>query len=129
MKFLEGKTVGIDLGTTYSAIAYLDDDGNPAVIPNADGRPITPSVVLLDEDRVVVGPSFQRISVASPDQIVEAVKREMGNKDFHVVYQNKKLTPEFVSALIMKKMMMTRKNCLMSYARSGIAQAVIKPRI
>lgn len=104
MKFLDGKTVGIDLGTTYSAIAYLDDEGNPTVAPNADGRSITPSVVLLDDDRVVVGPSFQRISVASPDQIVEAVKREMGNKDYHVVYQNKKLTPEFVSALILKKM-------------------------
>lgn len=104
MKFLDGRTVGIDLGTTYSAIAYLDDDGNPRVANNADGRPITPSVVLLDEDRVVVGPSFQRISVASPDQIIEAIKREMGNKDFHVVYQNKKLTPEFVSALILKKM-------------------------
>ena len=104
MKFLEGRTVGIDLGTTYSAIAYVDDDGNPKVADNADGRPITPSVVLLDDDRVVVGPSFQRISVASPDQIVEAIKREMGNKDYHVVYQNKKLTPEFVSALILKKM-------------------------
>ncbi|MEZ6129821.1 MAG: Hsp70 family protein [Planctomycetaceae bacterium] len=104
MKFLEGRTVGIDLGTTYSAIAYLDDNGNPTVANNADGRPITPSVVLLDEDRVVVGPSFQRISVASPDQIIEAIKREMGNKDYFVVYQNKKLTPEFVSALILKKM-------------------------
>ncbi|MEO2031629.1 MAG: Hsp70 family protein, partial [Planctomycetaceae bacterium] len=104
MKFLEGKTVGIDLGTTYSAIAHLNEDGEPEVIENADGRPITPSVVLLDEDRVVVGPSFQRISVADSDQIVEAVKREMGNKDFHVVYQNKKLSPEFISALILKKM-------------------------
>ena len=104
MKFLEGATVGIDLGTTYSAIAHLDDEGNPTVLNNSDGRPITPSVVLLDDDRVVVGPSFQRISVASPEQIIEAVKREMGNKDFFVVYQNKKLTPEFISALILKKM-------------------------
>ena len=48
MKFLEGKTVGIDLGTTYSAIAHLNEDGEPEVIENADGRPITPSVVLLD---------------------------------------------------------------------------------
>ena len=104
MKFLEGRTVGIDLGTTYSAIAYLDDQGNPTVANNADGRPITPSVVLLDDDRVVVGPTFQRIAVAASDQIIEAIKREMGNKDFFVLYQNKKLTPEFVSALIMKKM-------------------------
>ncbi len=104
MKFLEGNTVGIDLGTTYSAVARLNGDGEPEVIENADGLPITPSVVLLDEDRVVVGPSFQRISVADPNQIVEAVKREMGNKDFHVIYHNKKLSPEFVSALILKKM-------------------------
>ncbi len=104
MKFLEGHTVGIDLGTTYSAIAMLDRDGNPIVLNNADGRPITPSVVLLDEDRVVVGPSFERIAVADPKSIVEAIKREMGNKNFYVVYQNKKLTPEFVSALILKKM-------------------------
>lgn len=104
MKFLEGHTVGIDLGTTYSAIAMLDHDGNPKVIQNADGRDITPSVVLLDEDRVVVGPSFERISVANPESIVEAIKREMGNKNFYVVYQNKKLTPEFISALILKKM-------------------------
>lgn len=104
MKFLEGNTVGIDLGTTYSAIAQIDQDGNPVVLNNADGRPITPSVVLLDEDRVVVGPSFERISVADPSSIIEAVKREMGNKDYYVVYQNKKLTPEFISALILKKM-------------------------
>ncbi len=104
MKFLEGHTVGIDLGTTYSAIAMLDKDGNPTVLNNADGRPITPSVVLLDEDKVVVGPSFERISVADPKSIIEAIKREMGNKNFYVVYQNKKLTPEFISALILKKM-------------------------
>ena len=104
MKFLEGHTVGIDLGTTYSAIAMLDHDGNPVVLNNSDGRSITPSVVLLDEDRVVVGPSFERIAVADPKSIVEAIKREMGNKNFFVIYQNKKLTPEFISALILKKM-------------------------
>ena len=104
MKFLEGNTVGIDLGTTFSAIAMLDKDGNPTVISNADGRAITPSVVLLDEDKVVVGPSFERIAVADPSSIVEAIKREMGNKNYSVVYQNKKLSPEFISALILKKM-------------------------
>jgi len=103
-KTLPGHTVGIDLGATYSAIAMLDHDGNPKVLQNADGRDITPSVVLLDEARVVVGPSFERISVANPESIVEAIKREMGNKNFYVAYQNKKLTPEFISALILKKM-------------------------
>lgn len=105
MKFLDGHTVGIDLGTTYSAIARLKEDGSPESILNADGRNITPSVVLLGDDgQVVVGPSFERTSQEAPDHIVEAVKRQMGNKDFFVVYQNKKLTPEFISALILKKL-------------------------
>ncbi|MEO1995280.1 MAG: Hsp70 family protein, partial [Planctomycetaceae bacterium] len=105
MKLLEGHTVGIDLGTTYSAIARLNDDGGTHVIKNSDDREITPSVVLLgDEGRVMVGPSFERISIEDPSKIVEAVKRQMGNKDYFVVYQDKKLTPEFISALIIKKM-------------------------
>ena len=105
MKLLEGHTVGIDLGTTFSGIAQLDKDGTPVVLKNSEEREITPSVVLLgDVDHIVVGPSFERMSVASPESVIEAIKREMGNKEYYVVYKNKKLTPEFVSALILKKM-------------------------
>jgi len=121
MKLLEGNTVGIDLGTTYSAIAQLDAEGNATVIENSDGRSITPSVVLLGEDhRVMVGPSFERISLEDPNHIVEAVKREMGNKEFYKVYQNKKLTPEFLSALILKKLKQDAENRI-----GPIANAVI----
>ncbi|MCA9032362.1 MAG: Hsp70 family protein, partial [Planctomycetaceae bacterium] len=105
MNILEGQTVGLDLGTTYSTIAQLEQDGTPRSIPNADGKTITPSVVLLGDDgKVVVGPSFERMSLEDPKNIVEAIKRQMGNKDFYVVYQGKKLTPEFISALILKKL-------------------------
>lgn len=105
MKLLEGQTVGIDLGTTFSTIAQLGDDGMPTCLKNADEKVITPSVVLLSEDgKVVVGPSFERISIEDPNHVVEAIKREMGNADFFIVFQNKKLTPEFVSALIIKKL-------------------------
>jgi molecular chaperone DnaK len=105
MDFLDGQTVGIDLGTTYSAIAHLNESGEPVLIENADERSITPSVVLLgDGGQVMVGPSAERISIEDPGHIVEAIKRQMGNKDYFVVYQNKKLTPEFVSALILKKL-------------------------
>ncbi len=105
MQFLEGNTVGIDLGTTYSSLSQLDEHGNPIAIPNADDRTITPSIVILSEEgQVVVGPTFERMSVEDPQRIIEAVKRQMGNKDFFVVYQGKKLTPEFISALILKKL-------------------------
>lgn len=105
MQILEGQTVGIDLGTTYSAIAQLDPEGNPVSLPNADGSTITPSVVILGESgKVIVGPTFERMAIEDPRNIVEAIKRQMGNKDFYVVYEGKKLTPEFVSALILKKL-------------------------
>ena len=106
MKFVEGHTVGVDLGTTYSAIAQLDSDGQPISLKNTDGRSITPSVVLLGEEgRVVVGPSFERTAIEDdPSRIIEAVKRHMGDDNFYVVYQEKKLTAEFLSALILKKM-------------------------
>lgn len=105
MKLLEGQTVGIDLGTTYSSIAQLDEKGNPLCIQNTEDKVITPSIVILSEDgKVIVGPSPERVSVEPPQNVVEAIKREMGNPDFYIVYQNKKLTPEFISALILKKL-------------------------
>src|SRR5258707_1229758 len=105
MKLLDGQTIGIDLGTTYSSLAQLDNEGKPISIPNADGKTTTPSVVLLGESgHVIVGPSPERISVEAPDNVVEAIKRQMGNKNWHKVYQGKKLTPEFISALILKKL-------------------------
>lgn len=105
MKFQEGQTVGVDLGTTYSAIARLNDEGEPEIIPNSDNRTITPSVVLLGEGgHVMVGPSPERVAIEDPRNVVEAIKRQMGNKDYFVVYQGKKLTPEFISAMILKKL-------------------------
>lgn len=105
MEILPGATVGIDLGTTYSAIAQLDAEGHPRALKNADGSPITPSVVILSEEgKVIVGPSFDRMSIENPRNIVEAIKRQMGNKDFFIVFKEKKLTPEFISALILKKL-------------------------
>jgi molecular chaperone DnaK len=105
MKLLEGQTVGIDLGTTYSALAQLDNEGNPVSIPNSDNSTTTPSVVLLGESgHVIVGPTPERISIEPPDHVVEAIKRQMGNKNWYKEYMGKKLTPEFISALILKKL-------------------------
>ncbi len=101
----EVQTVGIDLGTTFSAIARLDNEGNPVSILNSDGKTVTPSIVILgDSGHVIVGPLPERVAHEHPDHIVEAIKRQMGKKDWFKVYQGKKLTPEFISALILKKM-------------------------
>ena len=91
VSFVEEKTVGIDLGTTFSSLAEVGLDGHPVTIPNADGGLRTPSVVFLGEEgHVLVGPSFERHSNEDPSQIVAAIKRQMGNKNFYLVYMNKR---------------------------------------
>jgi molecular chaperone DnaK len=105
MKLVDGQTVGIDLGTTYSAIARLNENGEPASIPGTHGELTTPSVVILGNDgHISVGPSTEELVHQDPACVVEAIKREMGRKDWYKVYQNRRLTPEFISALILKKL-------------------------
>ena len=77
LKLMPGATVGIDLGTTYSTLAQIDKEGKPVAQMNADGKTITPSVVLLGDDgKVIVGPSFERIAVEDSTHVIEAIKRE-----------------------------------------------------
>lgn len=105
MKFVPGHTVGIDLGTTFSTVARLDERGDPVSIPNALGQSTTASVVLLaDEGPVLVGPSPERLSLEPAQNIVQAIKREMGQKNVFRPYKGKQLTPEFLSGLILKKL-------------------------
>ena len=104
MQFQAGHTVGIDLGTTFSSIAQVDAEGNPVALPNDDGDLETPSVVLLSEGgHVVVGPNRMRAALEEPDRVVECVKRHMG-EGYQREFQGRKLTPEFLSALILKKL-------------------------
>ena len=105
MKFNKGQTVGIDLGTTFSAIAVLDKQGNPVAIPNEDDEEETPSLVLMAEGgHVIVGPNRMRAAMEEPERVIERVKREMGNADYKRVFDGEELTPEFISALILKKL-------------------------
>ena len=66
---------GIDLGTTYSCITYVDEYGRPVAIPNAEGSRITPSVIFFDGENRVVGSEAKNNSRLYPDQVVEMVKR------------------------------------------------------
>lgn len=105
MKFEEGFTVGIDLGTSYSAIARLDDQGDPVMLENAAGRPITPSIVILgDEGRVLVGASPERIAEEMPDRVISGIKREMGNQAYEREHEGRRLTPELISSMILTKL-------------------------
>ena len=105
MEFNPGQTVGIDLGTTFSTVARVDDDGNPITLLNDDDEAETPSVVLLaDSGHVIVGPPRSRAAMEEPGNVVSRIKRYMGSEEYNRTFDGKEITPEFVSALILKKL-------------------------
>jgi molecular chaperone DnaK len=74
--------VGIDLGTTYSAIAFIDAQGRPTTIPNAAGQLITPSVVLIGEGGIIVGEEAVASAPLEADRVADCVKRDMGSRHY-----------------------------------------------
>jgi molecular chaperone DnaK len=105
MEFKPGHTVGIDLGTTFSTLAILDENGDPVPIANDDDEIETPSLILLAESgHVVVGPARMRAAVEDPANVIDRVKRFMGNADYKRTFDGREITPEFLSALILKKL-------------------------
>ncbi|MDI6796399.1 MAG: Hsp70 family protein [Desulfatibacillaceae bacterium] len=95
---------GIDLGTTYSSIAYVDDFGKPVVIPNAENQNTTPSVVFFDGGNIVVGEVAKESSKLYPNEVVSFVKRSMGEPDFLFDYDGRSYRAEEVSAYILRKL-------------------------
>ncbi len=96
--------IGIDLGTTYSAIATLNDAGRPALILNREGERITPSVVLFEDSEVIVGRDAKRAAISDPDRVVQFVKRQMGQPDWAFETSGRRWTASQVSAEILKKL-------------------------
>jgi len=97
--------LGIDLGTTFSAMAYLDPHGNPTTIPNNEGEMTTPSVVLFEKSGdVVVGREARRAALSEPASVAECVKRFMGDEYFPKLINGQMRTPIEISALILLKL-------------------------
>lgn len=93
---------GIDLGTTYSVVGYIDETGRPAVCRNSDGQDTTPSLVYFESpDNIVVGRVAKETAGVFPDQVVSLIKREMGDRDWRREFFGKEYTPPSVSALIL----------------------------
>ena len=97
------KIFGIDLGTTYSSIAYVDEYGKPVIIPNAENQRITPSVVFFDGSEIVVGDVAKESSKLYPNEVVSFIKRSMGEPNFIFEYDNKQYRPEEISSYILRK--------------------------
>lgn len=96
---------GIDLGTTYSCISYVDESGRPVVVPNADSEITTPSVVYFENaDNIVVGKQAKNTAKLEPDRVVEFVKREMADPGYLFDVDGKQYKPEEISSFILRKL-------------------------
>ena len=96
---------GIDLGTTYSCIAYIDEYGKPVVLKNSEGLNTTPSVVLIEsQDSIVVGTEAKRSTDVEPERTISFIKRKMGKKDDKVMVDGTEYSAPEISAYILKKL-------------------------
>ena len=100
----ETTVFGIDLGTTYSCIAYVDEYGKAVVIPNIEGDRTTPSVVQFEEGSRVVGKEAKNSAVLAHDRVVEMVKRHMGEAEWRYSYEGVEYTAEEISSYILRKL-------------------------
>lgn len=95
--------VGIDLGTTYSAVAVLDDLGRPHTLNNSEGEKLTPSVLLFDGVNVVVGKEAVKAMATEMERIAECPKRELGQRVYHKLLGDRQYPPETLQAWILNK--------------------------
>ena len=115
-----GKIIGIDLGTTNSCVAVFEG-GEPVVIPNPEGARTTPSVVAFTKTgERLVGQVAKRQAITNPDRTVSSIKREMG-RDYKVNIDDKSLTPQEISAMILQKL----KSDAEAYLGTKVTEAVI----
>ena len=99
------RILGIDLGTTNSAVAVLNAHGVAEMIPNREGEYTTPSVVYFDGETPVVGSTAKHSAVLEPLNVVQSVKRHMGNSAWAFVTENgTSYSAEEISAMILRRL-------------------------
>jgi molecular chaperone DnaK len=97
------RVYGIDLGTTYSAIAYVDEHGKPVIVPNQESERITPSVVLFDGNNIIVGNTAKESAKVEPQRVVSRIKQHMGDPNFVFEYEGQAFSPEDISSFVLRK--------------------------
>jgi molecular chaperone DnaK len=96
--------IGIDLGTTYSVVAYLDASGRPTTVVNGSGDLLTPSAVLFDDGEVVVGKEAIKGSLISPDAFADCFKRDIGRTSFRRALLGQQIPPEVLDGFLLRRL-------------------------
>jgi molecular chaperone DnaK len=102
---IDRPVLGIDLGTTFSAMAVVDQFGKPVIVQNSEGHRTTPSIVhFYEPGGWIVGEQASKMVVADPSNVVRFIKRSMGDPDYELEFFNRNFSPQEISALILKKL-------------------------
>jgi len=96
--------VGIDLGTTYSVVACLDDLGRPRTLLNAEGEKLTPSAVLFDQDETIVGKEAIKAIGTDAERVAECPKRALGSRLYDKLLEGRRFPPEVLQGWILNKL-------------------------
>ncbi|MCL2184421.1 MAG: Hsp70 family protein [Treponema sp.] len=100
-----GKKIGIDLGTTYSCVSFVDENGIVKIIDNSEGEQITPSVVYFaDNNEITVGSTARQEGALTPERLVERVKNYMGDPNFSITQDGVDYSSSAVSSVILQKL-------------------------
>ncbi len=119
-RFIMGKIIGIDLGTTNSCVAVMEG-GKPVVIANSEGSRTTPSVVAFSKTgERLIGKVAKNQAITNPERTISSIKRHMGS-DYKVTIDDKKYTPQEISAMILQKL----KSDAEAYLGEPVTEAVI----
>lgn len=101
----DGIILGIDLGTTFSAMAYVDPFGKPVIVPNAEGQRTTASVIhFYDRDACVIGEEAVKMVVVDAPNVVRFIKRHMGEEGYQLELFGRSYGPQELSSFILRKL-------------------------
>ena len=114
------KVIGIDLGTTNSCMAYMEN-GKAVIIPNSEGNKTTPSVVAFTADgKRLVGENAKRQAVTNPNNTISSIKREMGT-NYRKTINGKAYSPQEISAMVLQKLKIDAE----AFLQEKVTEAVI----
>ena len=121
IEILSNGAVGIDLGTTYSAVAAINEAGSVEVLLNFEGTLTTPSIVLFDEDgSTIVGEMARNLGQGQARNVVERVNRFMVNPEIKYNILDKEYSPEVISAIILKKLIRDASERIGRFVKSAV---------
>lgn len=104
MGVIPQRAIGIDLGTTYSVVSYVDEFGRPQTLLNAEGEKLTPSAVLFENEEVIVGKEALKAITHHSDAVAVMAKRDFGERTFHRVIHGRMFPPEAIQAFVLNKL-------------------------